>query len=405
MQKRLYKVRNAFFFETLLERKNNLKIQKVLNNNNNSLVVQNRKNVEREDLYRYVKRFLITAFAGNKSEIKDIKVRVTVLNYLAERVFVLRIFKILRSFNKIFNKLYVIKMDFAKITALLLKNQISAKAFVRQLGKLFENMHKYQHGPFFKFVSVLLNEFRSMLLIDLMHNKNNIQIIGMKVVIAGRLKGKAKAKYKLFKVGTLRQTSYFANIKFSRFAVHTGYGVYGIHLWITYKNTVDLTYAGYNALLYGFKVGQVDAVKNYLIRSAKSAAWRKARDERHAKLFKLHEDRRQAFIQKQKEISAAKKLYWQEVAAKKKLQQSKQEINRLGYARRKGHIPEKNKRANYKGFQSDVTFVKENRKEIQNKKFFKEKIFHPTNKKVESSILKDKKKEKDPKKTKHEKKK
>jgi len=100
-------------------------------------------------LYDYIKRFIISTFVNNGSEIKDLKFNITVLNSLVEPGFACRVFKILRSFDRIFKKLHVIKLDFAKITALLLSNKISAKAFVRQLGKLFENLHKYQHGLFF----------------------------------------------------------------------------------------------------------------------------------------------------------------------------------------------------------------------------------------------------------------
>jgi len=158
---------------------------------------------------------------------------------------------------------------------------------------------------FFKFVSTLLVEFRSMLLLDLMHNKNNIQVIGIKIVIAGRLKGKSRADYEIFQIGSLRQTSYSVDIQFGRYAVHTGYGVYGIHSWVTYKKPSDLTLEGSRVLIGGFKFGQIKGVKSYLQSVAryvlkekiKKKMMEKKLEKKRAKRYErktLYENRRKA---------------------------------------------------------------------------------------------------------------
>lgn len=181
------------------------------------------------------KKYLIPAILTN-TKYTDVKFRIYPLNYLLRNKDLLIFFKKLRYFQRnIFIRGYYLFLDLIKATTLLLKESISIKTYTFLLGLVLENIHKKKHSMYFRFLKTLLN----IMFIYIKRSKKNLPVpsnlLGIKIKINGKLKGKDRANVIRFLKGNLYTSSASAKVHFSRYHAHTKYGVFGLSVWVSYK--------------------------------------------------------------------------------------------------------------------------------------------------------------------------
>lgn len=145
------------------------------------------------------------------------------LNFLK----VARLYKNLRAFEKqIFQRRKQLFADLLKISSLFHENKVTSKSFLDILGESFGLILKKNHGKYFRFVTDLLTT-----LIRIKATSNGKELVGMKFIISGKLKGKLRAKSYLIERGSVPIQTLSKNIEFNKKTVYTRYGTFGIKLW------------------------------------------------------------------------------------------------------------------------------------------------------------------------------
>lgn len=158
----------------------------------------------------------------------NVSMKLINLNSLIKKRQVFSVYKKLRRLTaKLFVKREYLFFDFIHICTLLSEKKISVWAFLAILGTIFKPLQKRGHGMFLYFVK---NVFRSMMSLQ------TTSIVGMKLRIAGRLKGKPRGNTSKASIGRISLTEEASCIENAQTHVHTKFGCFGIKLWIHYKN-------------------------------------------------------------------------------------------------------------------------------------------------------------------------
>ena len=127
-----------------------------------------------------------------------------------------------------FDKKFYLCLDITKITVLFLLNKIETKNFLNYIGKSFCSIHKKNHVRYFKLISNIFNFL-------VFKNTKKDHVFGIKLQIAGKLKGKAIASQQLIACGSMPTQTLNKNIVFEKIHVYTTYGVFGFKLWVHKK--------------------------------------------------------------------------------------------------------------------------------------------------------------------------
>lgn len=196
------KRRNA---KTLLKAKKYLKLNKFLNKtlrlNRNTLIFFSIKNLNRvinkkliKFFYQYLKRFARMYFQ--------------------------------RTFN--------LFIDFIKICSLFCEGKVKSKTFLLFLNFIFKSISKKAH---LRFLSFLKDLFRTIIyrapFISKIVKQN--PILGIKLMISGRLRDKPRASFHCIQEGSLSTTCLSHQLDYSRIHVYTILGVFGFKIWISRK--------------------------------------------------------------------------------------------------------------------------------------------------------------------------
>jgi hypothetical protein len=136
-------------------------------------------------------------------------------------------FKLGRFLGVLFLRRFNLFLDFLKITSLFYKNKVSVNLFLYLLGQIFKVLPKSKHNRFLFFCKYLFQ----ILIKDLNLFKNS-DILGIKLVINGKLQGKTRASSSCIQVGAVPTQSLGKNIEFSKIHTYTMYGVFGFKIWI-----------------------------------------------------------------------------------------------------------------------------------------------------------------------------
>lgn len=134
--------------------------------------------------------------------------------------------KIKNKAKKIFQKRTPLLSDFLKILALSSQNKINIWAILTILGTIFRPLRKRRHAAFLYLIKTAFS--------TIVNDKSTL-INGIKLQIAGRVKGKPRANLTKFSFGKVSLTKEKNNIKMAQKHVHTIYGCFGFKLWINYK--------------------------------------------------------------------------------------------------------------------------------------------------------------------------
>ena len=138
-----------------------------------------------------------------------------------------------RFVGVLFNRRFNLFIDFLKINSLFLKSKISSKLYLLLLGQIFRILPKSKHGRFLLFLKIL---FKSLIDISInSSNKKFTPILGIKLLIGGRLKGKPRSSTSCIQVGSVPLQSLDKNVDFSKIHVYTLYGAFGFKIWIHKK--------------------------------------------------------------------------------------------------------------------------------------------------------------------------
>jgi hypothetical protein len=157
----------------------------------------------------------------------NLKIKLKNLNKLVAKGKLTLLFKKFKNYlNRLFLKRTSLFCDFLKIILLVANKKASVWSLVYIMSLIFKPLQKRQHGMFVSFINEIFNY--------LLKRKNNI--IGIKMIIAGRLKGKPRSSYAKTTLGKISLTENKANIETAQHHIYTIYGCFGLKLWINFKN-------------------------------------------------------------------------------------------------------------------------------------------------------------------------
>jgi len=134
-----------------------------------------------------------------------------------------------------FQRVFNLFIDFIKICALLCQDTINGKNFLLYLGLIFKSISKKLHVRFIYFVKKVFKLILKYNLLKFKRSKQRIQ--GFKFIISGRLRDKQRSSFICLQEGVIPISNLKFGVDFSKFNLHTIYGVFGFKLWI-FKNTL-----------------------------------------------------------------------------------------------------------------------------------------------------------------------
>jgi hypothetical protein len=159
----------------------------------------------------------------------------TVLNNKLNKKLLSFLLKNLKVFlTQLFSRRFSLFLDFIKLTSLFFYSEIDCKTFLYSLTEIFKFLRKKHHSRFFSFVKTLfsllttkLNSFKSI---------KHLELIGMKLLIKGRLKGKPMASNLIINEGLMPLQTLSKNLEFTKAHTFTQkFGVFGFKFWIYKK--------------------------------------------------------------------------------------------------------------------------------------------------------------------------
>lgn len=157
-----------------------------------------------------------------------------VVNLNLTKNYYLKFLKQVYVFNKrflfvLFDRRLNLFIDFIKIVVLFVFNKISINIFLFTLCQIFKNISKAKHTKFLLFVRELFIYLTSI------HLNGVNTILGLKLVINGKVKGKTRASSTCIKKGSVPIQSLSKKIEYSKSHVFTRYGVFGFQVWVHFK--------------------------------------------------------------------------------------------------------------------------------------------------------------------------
>lgn len=136
-------------------------------------------------------------------------------------------FKSFKKFSTVlFSRGFNLFIDFLKILSLLDQNKINPKVFLLILGQIFRNLTKKKHTKFIFFIRTLF---------DNLINSDKNEIVGIKLVINGKLMGKTRASTIKIERGSLSLNTVNSGCISEKMHVYTLYGAFGFKIWVNYK--------------------------------------------------------------------------------------------------------------------------------------------------------------------------
>jgi len=126
----------------------------------------------------------------------------------------------------LFVRRFNLYIDFLKLTTLLSTSFIETSSYLYILVQIFKNLSKKSHNNFMFFIKLLFK-----LLINLKFN-----ILGLKLEISGKLKGKDRSSSAIIKEGRISTQTIDSNVTYAKSSVYTSLGAFGLKLWVSKKN-------------------------------------------------------------------------------------------------------------------------------------------------------------------------
>ncbi len=134
---------------------------------------------------------------------------------------------------KVFPRRLRFFLEFIQLSILFLENKIKIKFFISIFCEIFRILTKKLHSKFFIFI----NQYFNFLITNPLKDKKNL--LGIKFIINGKLKGKMRSNSYILSIGTVPIQSFKASIDFAKAHTFNRYGVFGLKIWV-YKSTYVL---------------------------------------------------------------------------------------------------------------------------------------------------------------------
>jgi hypothetical protein len=187
-----------------------------------------------------ISQFLIKNFKILKLNLCVLKISALNIKLKKDTKFLNFLYRKHKKFkNQLFSRREPLFFDFLKISCLFARGRIPTNSFLFVLGQIFKFLLKRKHVRFFNLVNILFKtliypkNLKCQTLSKEFKSRNNI--LGLKLVISGRLKGKLRSQKKCFLFGQVPNQSISKNIEFSKTDVFTRYGVFGLKFWTYLK--------------------------------------------------------------------------------------------------------------------------------------------------------------------------
>jgi hypothetical protein len=124
-------------------------------------------------------------------------------------------------------------LDFLKLTSSYILKKIDINSYSIVLGKIFRLLPKRHHGRYFSFIKHVF--FVLIVQLKRVDEKYN-QLLGIKFLINGRLKGKLMASSVLIQKGRIPTQSLEKKIQYASIPIFTSsLGVFGLKIWVYEK--------------------------------------------------------------------------------------------------------------------------------------------------------------------------
>ena len=234
----IYGLKFLTFFNSLFSNKNVIMVQKDLNFEANKLFLNISLFFQTSKLLNFQKNlfsdnvkqenvnlsYLFPLIKNHFSLLNNnfIQVSFTNLNALINKKEVALLYYHLRRFSTpLFSRRFNLFADFLKLAALFSKKQTSIKPILFLISQIFKSLHKKKHNIFLIFLKVFFEIF--------IKNKT---ILGVKVLIKGRIKGKPRSNTVSIVKGLTPIQSISKNIEYSKLNVYTLNGAFGFKLWV-----------------------------------------------------------------------------------------------------------------------------------------------------------------------------
>ena len=129
--------------------------------------------------------------------------------------------KLRRFYPLLFTRRFNLFIDFIKMSCLFDQKKINSKLYLVLIGQIFRTLPKRKHNIFIIFLKAVFSIF--------IRKKS---ILGIKLLINGRLKGKPRSNSMSFLFGSTPVQSLSKNIEFSKLHVYTLNGAFGFKFWV-----------------------------------------------------------------------------------------------------------------------------------------------------------------------------
>jgi hypothetical protein len=192
-----------------------------------SKLIKYRKNTKKKKAPKSLYSLSILTRKLLNNKVSNLVFKIHVLNLLLNKEQLSKLYSLSRKFIPIlFSRGLNLFLDFLKVSVLFSKNLISITSYLIILGKIFRVLNKKKHNRFVFFMTVIFDDF--------VKNTSN-DILGIKMIINGKLLGKTRAGTVKIEKGTLKINSIDSNVCFGKCHVYTLYGAFGFKLWVNYK--------------------------------------------------------------------------------------------------------------------------------------------------------------------------
>lgn len=153
-----------------------------------------------------------------------LEVKIININKQVEKGLVKQVYLLFKKYlNTLFDKRFYLCIDITKVSTLFILNKVDTKLFLEYLTRVFSSIHKKNH---LRYLKLLLTLFNFIIL------KSKNKILGLKLIINGKLRGKAIASQHSIICGIIPTQTINKNIEFEKLHVFTVYGVFGFSLWV-----------------------------------------------------------------------------------------------------------------------------------------------------------------------------
>lgn len=156
-----------------------------------------------------------------------------ILNTFYNRKLVSYLFKKFKPYVFIlFRRRFNLYIDFLKLTSLYFISKIDIGTYLYVITGIFRYLQKKSHAKFLTFLDQLI---RYAIFISKKKLKIS-RILGLKLIINGRFKGKTRSNSTKLQIGSVPSQSINKNIEYSkRYTFTKKFGVFGFKMWV-YKS-------------------------------------------------------------------------------------------------------------------------------------------------------------------------